>query len=327
LLFLQTEKYGTDPKMGDYAAILRNTISSYLDASPDWEELKPNGKGIVTGAYDREFPSTYVLLKELKRLDIGLPVEVFYKQNELSPIQVALLNSVDPKFKLRLLSDPVSGFATKPFNIFRSSFNEVLWLDADNYPIRNPEYLFLDQEYVAKGSLFWRDICHDLVKDGAWQAFDVPKNDSEEFESGQLLINKQRCWVELLVTLFYNQNSAYFYQYLDGDKNTFRFAWQWVHHRLKGAIYYNRFYHARSNELVPYGFMPYGPVSLGEPNEFGVAGGATVLQHRDREGEPIFNHRNLCKLRLDFPNSVQRHVLNENFYHDHIAELKALLSA
>jgi FkbM family methyltransferase len=53
------------------------------------------------------------------------------------------------------------------------------------------------------------------------------ENDGErEFESGQLLINKNVCWKELCLTMWFNENSGFWYQYLYGDKDTFRLAWK-----------------------------------------------------------------------------------------------------
>ena len=45
------------------------------------------------------------------------------------------------------------------------------------------------------------------------------------------------------------------------------------------------------------------------------------MVQRDRNGAPIFNHRNIFKLRLDRPNVVNNDILNEAIYHQHVAEL------
>lgn len=45
----------------------------------------------------------------------------------------------------------------KPFAIVRSGFAEVLYLDADNVPARDPTPLFDTAGYIATGAVLWSD--------------------------------------------------------------------------------------------------------------------------------------------------------------------------
>ena len=67
-------------------------------------------------------------------------------------------------------------------------------LDADNVPVRDPSYLFDVPEYQQAGALFWPDSCRMSKSDPCWEAFGIPYRDERNFESGQLLIDKARCW-------------------------------------------------------------------------------------------------------------------------------------
>ena len=116
------------------------------------------GRGIVTTVFDREFPSCWVLLSELARLKVQLPIEAFHREGELSPRNRALINSLELPLTFRQLEEPIVRFGLKPFSIWRSRFREVLWIDCDSFPIRDPSFLFDDPEYRQKGSLFWRDV-------------------------------------------------------------------------------------------------------------------------------------------------------------------------
>lgn len=52
----------------------------------------------------------------------------------------------------------------KAESILASSFEEVLYLDSDNVPLRDPEYLFKTELYSGKGKpgvVFWPDINKD----------------------------------------------------------------------------------------------------------------------------------------------------------------------
>ena len=58
--------------------------------------------------------------------------------------------------------------------------------------------------------------------------FGVEFRSEPEQESGQLLIDKAKCWEPLQLCVWYNDNSDHYYRYVYGDKDTYRFAW----HRL-----------------------------------------------------------------------------------------------
>ncbi len=51
-----------------------------------------------------------------------------------------------------------------------------------------------------------------------------PRN-SVDFESGQLLVDKRRCWTELAATRHLNEHSDWYYHFVFGDKSTFHLAW------------------------------------------------------------------------------------------------------
>jgi hypothetical protein len=46
-----------------------------------------------------------------------------------------------------------------------------------------------------------------------------------DFESGQLLIHKRRCWRELMASRHINEHSDWYYGFVFGDKSTFHLAW------------------------------------------------------------------------------------------------------
>jgi alpha 1,2-mannosyltransferase len=288
------------------------------------------GRGIVTAIYDREFPSVWVLLSELARLKVTLPIEAFHLPGELSPRNADLARSLGLDITLRPLTDRVRAYSTKPFAIWRSSFREVLWLDCDDFPLRDPSFLFDDEEYRAKGSLFWRDVVgtdralHWHPSSVIWRLFNVPTNDAEEFETGQLLLDKEKCWAELGLTLHFNERADIYVARLLGEKDTFRLAWQNLAAARQKAPPGGRY--LTRPQLVPYGFMPYGPFHMGRMNEWHKWGGGTVMVQRDRAGAPLFVHRNLDKFKVDGDNPFNADVPNEATYHKHIARLRALLA-
>jgi hypothetical protein len=59
-----------------------------------------------------------------------------------------------------------------------------------------------------------------------WALSGVPYRGDREFESGQICVDKRRCYRELVLTLWLNQHSDFWYRYLWGDKDTFHLAWR-----------------------------------------------------------------------------------------------------
>lgn len=294
------------------------------------------GRSIVTTTYHKEVPSTWILLNELNRLGSKLPIEIFYRDSELTDNQIQLLLSANPHAAIKKITgtprDYVSlyghthGWACKIYALCESQYSENLWLDADCYPIRSPDFLFLDAEYQSKGSLFWRDVfspdsanqyCDTSVM---WPIFNVVINDSEPFEAGQLLINKDKCWRELELTRYYADHCDIYYGF-GGDKETFKFAWQRIG-MINGHHPQRINYHSSPN--VPFGFMPYGPFHKGRPNIYGKWAGGTVMVQRDRDGQELFNHRNQDRFTLG-ENVYNSDITNENHYHQHIEKLRTLL--
>lgn len=46
----------------------------------------------------------------------------------------------------------------KPYAVLHSCFDEVLYIDADSFPTRDPSDLFESPAYREHGALFWPDV-------------------------------------------------------------------------------------------------------------------------------------------------------------------------
>ncbi len=191
-----------------------------------------SGKDLKNGY----FPAAWVLANELRRLGCQLPI-VFAHLGPLewSPrltemvkplgVEVIDLRVLERKHPARILA----GWESKAYAIQNCGYEEVLFLDADNVPLRDPEYLFDDPAYQKTGAMFWPDLPpHDRkewLPEAVWASIGLPYDAGKDFESGQLLINKKKCWKELAVTRWINDHSDRFYRIVFGDKSTFRLGW------------------------------------------------------------------------------------------------------
>jgi hypothetical protein len=252
------------------------TIPNYPDSY--------DGRGIVIcGGGVRYFAGAWVCIKMLRRLRCSLPIQLWYLgRKEMDSRMKALLapfgvecvdaTSVRKKFPARILQ----GWELKSYALLHSPYREVLLLDADNVPVVNPEFLFATPQFRATGAIFWPDFLRGTAKKARaiWRSFGLQIPHELEFESGQIVLDKQRCWRALCLAWWINDNSDFFYRHLHGDKETFHLAF----HKLKTAY-----------SLVPKPIVPLPGV---------------MCQH-DFLGRRIFQHRNMEKWDLFFNKRIK----------------------
>jgi len=239
---------------------------------------KYEGKGIVICAGGFSYLTCcWILLKSLKDVECELPIEVWHLGDELSGEIKMELNAQGVTCKDFIdygVSDINSGYMLKPLAIKLSSFKEILFLDADNFCLNNPEQLFAEPQYLQKGTIFWPDFWKTHRENPMWKIIDTEYIFENEQESGQILINKEKCWKELNLCIYLNEHSYVYYHLIHGDKDTFRFAWKAL----------NTEYFMINDE----------PSSCGYLDLSGNFKGITMAQH-DPNGDIIFLHRNLLK--------------------------------
>lgn len=193
-----------------------------------------DGRGVVTcGGGPKYFPLAYAMIRTLRQVGCTLPVEVWHLgAAEMSPEMSRVLASLGAETRdATSVGDAriLSGWESKPHAIRHSRFAEVLFLDADVLPARNPTSIFSDPEYQRHGAMFWPDLPNGRVwiPGETWDVAGImPDNRAyPAFETGQILIDKRRCWRELCVTSHANDYSDLWYEYVYGDKDTFKLAW------------------------------------------------------------------------------------------------------
>ena len=189
-----------------------------------------SGRGIVICAGGpRIFTNAYVLIHVLRRhLGCTLPIEVWhFGPAELSSRMAELLGEleaepVDANVAMRLqpplLSHP---WQLKPYAIKWSQFQEVLYLDADQVPVRDPTEVFAWPQYQETGAVFWPDILDLRADNPIWAICNLLPRRTVSIESGQFLIDKARHWESLDLALALNEEAQNLYRYIHGDKDTF----------------------------------------------------------------------------------------------------------
>jgi FkbM family methyltransferase len=233
------------------------------------------GRGIVICAGGaRYFACAWVCIRILRHLGCELPIELWHLGREevdlameelLRPFGVRCVNA--RRFMRRHPMRNPLGWELKAYAMLHSRFREILYLDADNVPVRDPAFLFDSPEFRAAGAIFWPDYRMLSPRRQIWKLCGVPHRREPEFESGQMVVDKERCWRALNLAWWYNDHSEFFYRHIHGDKETFHMAWR----RLE----------------QPY-TMPAHPVRALK---------GTMCQH-DFAGRVLFQHRSASKWKL-----------------------------
>ena len=258
------------PTSEEFSSALQDKIAEPELFPPD----RFVGDGIVVCAGGpRLFTCAWVLLRHLRRvLDCKLPVEVWHiGPEEMGPPMCSILEELGNVTIVDALqvarSHPLSvvgGWELKPFAIQHSRFERVIYIDADNLPVRDPSFLLEASELERAGAIFWPDIIRLRSDNPIWGLCGMPHRDMPSFETGQIVIDKSKCWAALSLVTWLNQQSDLLYEHIYGDKDTFLLGWLLT--------------------AMPFHLVDHSPKQIS----------FTLLQH-DLEGQILFQHRTLAK--------------------------------
>jgi alpha 1,2-mannosyltransferase len=196
--------------------------------------------GIVTTANSRYMPVLLVSLRMLRITGCTLPVEVFiddWTQYVPSTCEI-LLPSLNARCVVLSNIYNTATHAKKPdhyqykiLSILFSTFQHVLFLDSDAFPIADPTPLFANPPYTSHALVTWPDYFALTVSPHWYTVADTPiepVSSRLSTESGQLLLNKNVHRESLLLMVYYNYfGPGYYYPLLcqgshgAGDKETF----------------------------------------------------------------------------------------------------------
>ncbi|EJS44588.1 mnn2p [Saccharomyces arboricola H-6] len=216
------------------------------------------GSGIATVGGGKFSLMAFLIIKTLRNMGTTLPVEVLIPPGDEGESEFC--NKILPKNNAKCIyvsdilpSETIEkfdfhGYQFKSLALIASSFENLLLLDADNFPIKPLDNIFNEEPYVSTGLVmwpdFWRRTTHPLYYDIAGipvnkkkrvrnsidditppavytkdlnDLNDVPLSDLEgtmpdvSTESGQLMINKSKHLATALLSLFYNVNGPNWY--------------------------------------------------------------------------------------------------------------------
>ncbi|KAF9931039.1 hypothetical protein FBU30_010955 [Linnemannia zychae] len=253
------------------------------------------GRGLVFCAGNNQFEFVVTAIQAIRsRLKSTLPIQVFHMgDHDLSPPRQNYLREMTTDVEVvdvtNILDNDymrLGGWSIKPFAMLASTFEEVMFVDADAYFLQDPAVLFQDPGYLATGALFFYDrtLFPGITTGSDWLKSVTPVLSSfprisrmfrltsaHEQESGVVLINKKTRFVGMMATCKMNgkwERDLVSYKVFHGDKETFWTGFEMVQE--------------------PYVFMRnYGGVigELRPGNEKSVCG---AQLHQDYRGRPLW---------------------------------------
>ncbi|KAK9810503.1 hypothetical protein WJX72_011854 [[Myrmecia] bisecta] len=296
----------------------REQWKAYLRQTPPYPPSMFAGRGIVImgGGLSYMVPA-WVNVHMLRKTGCMLPVEMFFPVREFpTPAVEAALGELGvvcrelphSNFTTNTTysgTDDLSGFAIKIGALMLSRFQEVIYLDSDNVPVRDPASLFESVGYQETGAVLWADYWSSSAAPDMELIMDAPRP-KYSFESGQMVFDKKRVWDGLLLAALFNMRHKLYFELLSnfmgkGDKESFAYGL----HALR--IPYHVVQHSVGsvgiNNALPNNFGP--GCGMGVPVVPSACDflGNTMTQH-DPDGRLMFLHTNMSpKWNLQIPAS------------------------
>ncbi|EGW32388.1 uncharacterized protein SPAPADRAFT_71814 [Spathaspora passalidarum NRRL Y-27907] len=143
-----------------------STFGNILPSDKDWKKYHGSSGYVLVGGGQYTWLS-YLVIKQLRATGAKFPIELFIPSFE--DVDQEFCDKVLPKFNARcnvfdsILSRKlkerfdIGGYQYKMLAILSSRFENVLYLDSDNFPARDPDYLFESDLYRKNQLLLWPD--------------------------------------------------------------------------------------------------------------------------------------------------------------------------
>ena len=282
-----------------------NQINNFINLIPKFTEHNKvdNSKGVIICAGDLHFISAILCIENLIKQNNSLEIEWYYCGNELYEFQKQFIKSNYPSIHLidfltilpewfpeKINSIQIKGYMIKPFALMMSKFNHVLLLDADIIPLIDINEFFNCEHYLKYGNVFWPDVKFDTkeLNDRMLQFGIKPyqqlkiKNpydfNYELAETGQILINREKCWNAICLSYYLNYHNEIWYKLFFGDKDLYFIAFQ-----LTNTFYYQ-------NQFRPI-------IGTNKNNQFGKL--TCIIQLNPINGSDAFIHNTLSKINVN----------------------------
>jgi alpha 1,2-mannosyltransferase len=193
------------------------------------------GRGIVISGASFQLNSAFACVKMLRQYGCELPVELWISSGrgempsareaqlfleldvEIRDADAVALTFPEMKRQVHMKQGDSKPYILKQIALLSARCRECLLLDADNIPLRNPEYLFETKEYLSTGHLLWPDLWRmPRQQADIRQIFELPfggnvtLRDEQTVESGQMVVDKGKAWYTLVLATFIQLQTEFY---------------------------------------------------------------------------------------------------------------------
>lgn len=199
-------KNHTDISLAD-AEATRLSHVEVIKKLPSYPAGAFSGRGIIMLAGGRYSDYAATGLGMLREINCRLPIEVWMKDEKEE--KAGWCDELrDEGMVCRRVSDYMDvskiehGYQLKISSILFSSFEQILFLDGDNIPVRKPDKVFDSQSFMDTGVVLWMDYWRHTgspllpyILGLTQEASDtLIQEQKKTVESGQLMWDKKRHW-------------------------------------------------------------------------------------------------------------------------------------
>lgn len=178
------------------------------------------GSGIIYVGEGKYWDMIATGIRMLRDTGSTLPVEVWYRgeHGDIVPFDVEGMG-----VEFYDIVQPMGGWEAKLFALANTSFDKVLFLDADAYVVENPEVLFRLLNHYA--FVYWKDFEGQRTSIKWNHVF--PGGESynlDPIQGGQFLLDRIKAQKLIYLANWLCENSDYYFRYMFGDQDTWRVA-------------------------------------------------------------------------------------------------------
>lgn len=186
----------------------------FLAQMPTYPEGRFSGRGAVICGGGRYEASVYVACQMLRHVGWRHPIQVWHR-GAAEPVseRVRRLPGVEvvdsEAHPARADRRVFGGWESKTLAVLHSPFEEVLFLDADCYPLFDPDDCF-EAAHNPHGIVTWPDM---PIADAAvhWPSYGITSDGKTGLNGGHYVFTKRRAWSLLQLASHYDNHSDYYY--------------------------------------------------------------------------------------------------------------------
>lgn len=192
-----------------------------------------HGEAILYCAGGRYSLAAYVSIRLVRHLGCTLPIEVWHLEGEISegfrravePYGVTFVDGSRFPWQIRP-SVPLGGWQLKAHALLCTGYRWVLYMDADCYPVHNPEMYFQEVKDRGQSALFFPDVAGTNLSPETFALFGIEYPLDPQWETGMFLVDTVSAYRPIWYADQMNKWSDYCYRFVYGDKETFHLAFR-----------------------------------------------------------------------------------------------------